>query len=277
MTKLRTYPHGATCWIDTVQPDLDAARRFYTALFGWDVADATPPGAPGTYLIATLDGRDVAALASATSDVATWNTYIAVDDADATAEAVAHGGGRVVEPPTDAGPAGRSATCVDPAGARFRLWQAGRRPGAQHVNAPGGWVFSELQTPDRSAAMAFYGPLFGWRDESLDDGDVAMLQLPGYGDHLAATVSPDIHERQEMAPEGFADVTAMLVAIAEDDVPCWHVSFGVADRDDAAASAERLGATIMSTSEDMWTRQAVVRDPQDAEFSISQFTPPDDW
>lgn len=277
MTELRTYPHGATCWVDIVQPDLDAARRFYTALFGWELTDATPPDAPGTYLIAALEGRDVAALAPGRSDAATWNTYIAVDDADATAEAVARGGGRVVEPPADAGPGGRAATCVDPAGARFHLWQARRRPGAQHVNTPGGWVFSDLQTPDRAAAMAFYQPLFGWKHVDLGDGDVSMLQLPGYGDHLAATVDPQIHQRQEMAPEGFADVTAMLVEIAADEVPCWHVSFGVAHRDDAAATAERLGATIVSTSEDMWTRQAVVRDPQGAEFTISQFTPPNDW
>lgn len=104
-----------------------------------------------------------------------------------------------------------------------------------------------------------------------------MLQLPGYGDYLAATVDPQIYDRQDMAPEGFADVTAMLVEIAADEAPRWHVSFGVSDRDDSAATAEQLGATIVSSSEDTWTRQAVVRDPQGAEFSISQFTPPDDW
>lgn len=104
-----------------------------------------------------------------------------------------------------------------------------------------------------------------------------MLQLPGYGDHLAATVNLQIHDHQEMAPKGFADVTAMLIEVAADERARWHVSFGVADRDAAAATAEHLGATIVSTSEDMWTRQALVRDPQGAEFSISQFTSPDDW
>lgn len=276
MTTHRTYPHGATCWVDTGQPDVDAASRFYAGLFGWELTDATPPEAPGAYLIARLDGKDVAAIGPTSADVASWNTYVAVDDADATAAAVEDGGGAVVDPPAEAGPAGRAATVVDPAGVRFHLWQARRRLGAQYVNGPGGWVFSDLLVPDRVAAMAFYRPLFGWRGVDLPRGGGSMLQLPGYGDHLAATVDPDIHERQASAPEGFADVTAGFAEIGADDVPRWHVTFSVADRDEGAATAERLGATVVSTSENPWTRDAVLRDPQGAVLSISQFAP-QDW
>ena len=278
MTELRTYPHGVTCWVDTGQPDLDAARRFYADLFGWTLNDATPRQAPGAYLVATLDGQDVAAVGPTPADAATWNTYVAVDDADATAAAVAAGGGTVVSAPADAGPGGRAATCQDPAGATFHLWQARGRLGAQLTNAPGTWNSSDLHTPARAAAMAFYRPLFGWVDADLAQGAGTMLQVPGYGDHLAATVDPGIHERQGSAPEGFADVIGGLV-VTDVDVPArWHVTFAVADRDDSAATAERLGATIVTSGDDVWTRHALVRDPQGAEFTISQFTPPDgDW
>lgn len=206
MTELRTYPHGVTCWVDTGQPDLDAARRFYADLFGWALTDATPRKVPGAYLVASLDGQDVAAVGPTSADAATWNTY----DADATAAAVAAGGGTVVSAPADAGPGGRAATCQDPAGATFQLWQARRRLGAQLTNAPSTWNFSDLHTPDRAAAMAFYRPLFGWVDADLAQGAGTMLQVPGYGDHLAATVDPGIHERQGSAPEGFADVIGGL-------------------------------------------------------------------
>ena len=93
MTGPRTYPHGVTCWIDTEQPDLPAAGRFYGGLFGWTLTDAVPPGAPGSYLIATLDGQDVAAIGPGSADAAAWNTYVAVDDADKTAAAVSAAGG----------------------------------------------------------------------------------------------------------------------------------------------------------------------------------------
>jgi uncharacterized protein len=279
MGKLRTYPHGVTCWIDTEQPDLEAAGAFYAGLFGWTMTDATLPRAPGSYYIATLDGQDVAAVGSASgAGPATWNTYVAVDDADAIAAAVAARGYMVLAAPRDLGTAARAATCVDPFGAEFRLWQAGERLGAQRTNSPGAWNFSDLYTPDRAAAMAFYTPLFGWRAADLDQGAGTMLQVPGYGGHLAATVDPGIYERQGSAPPGFADVIGALVVIAAGEAPRWHVTFTVADRDDSAATAERLGAMVVSSSDSLWTKDALIRDPQGAAFTVSQFTPPDgDW
>jgi predicted enzyme related to lactoylglutathione lyase len=126
------------CWVDTDQSDADAARGFYGGLFGWTFEDAMSPDARGTYLIASLDGKDVAAigLAEAATDVE-WNTYIAVDDADTTAVAVRAAGGTLTVEPVDAGPGGRLAGRADPRGARFRLWQARRRLGARLDNEPG--------------------------------------------------------------------------------------------------------------------------------------------
>lgn len=275
MAQPRTYPHGVTCWIDTEQPDLDAASRFYSGLFGWQLTDAMPPGASSSYLIATLDGQDVGGIGPASSGSPTWNTYVAVDDADATAAAVIEAGGTVVAPPQEAGPAGRTATCLDPTGAEFRLWQARRRLGAQIANTPGAWNFSDLRTPDRDAAMAFYRPVFGWKAVDMEQGAGTMLQVPGYGDHLAATIDPGIHERQASAPPGFADVIGGLAVSDPGEPARWHVTFTVADRDDSAATAQRLGATIVRSSDDLWTKNALVRDPQGAEFTVSQFTPPD--
>ena len=34
MSDERTYPAGVPCWIDTDQPDVDAARPTYANLFG---------------------------------------------------------------------------------------------------------------------------------------------------------------------------------------------------------------------------------------------------
>jgi uncharacterized protein len=271
MPQPRTYPHGVTCWIDTEQPDPRAAGEFYAALFDWTLADAVA----GSYVVASRDGQEAAAIAPATTGTAAWNTYVAVNDADASAAAVVAGGGTVTAEPVDAGLGGRTAACVDPAGVEFRLWQPLSRPGAQITNSPGSWNFSDLNTPDREAAMAFYTPIFGWRAVDLDQDAGTMLQVPGYGDHLASTVDPGIYERQASAPEGFADVIGGLAIIEPGERARWHVTFTVADWDGSAATAERLGATIVSRSDDAWTKNALVRDPQGAEFTISQFSPPE--
>jgi hypothetical protein len=79
MSNERTYPEGVPCRVDTEQPDVDGARHFYATLFGWTFSDAVPADAPGTYLIASLDGAVVAAIGPPQGDAPVeWNTYIAV-------------------------------------------------------------------------------------------------------------------------------------------------------------------------------------------------------
>lgn len=273
----RTYPQGVPSWVDTEHPDPDAAAEFYGGLFGWVFEERMPPHLAGSYRIATIDGRDVGAIASATGDgPARWNTYVAVDDADVTADAVRAAGGTADDPQT-AGPggsAGRSVACIDPGGVRFSLWQAGERLGAQYVNAPGGWVFSDLRAAAPDDAIRFYAELFDWRVVRFGGEPGSMLQRPGYGDHLAATSDPDIRERQVGAPDGFADVVASLrerPAYTPEDA--WVVQFSVADRDDSAKRVEELGGTVLATYEGYWLRAVEALDPQGAAFSMSQFAP----
>jgi len=278
MSEPRSYPEGVTSWIDIEHRDVEGAQAFYGGLFGWTFADATPPGAPTRYLVALLDGLDTAGLAEAAAiDIPTpspWRTYVAVDDADAAAARVSAAGGKVLEAPTDVGDAGRSVGCADPFGVPFRMWQPRRRLGVQVVNAPGSWNFSDLHAADPAASAAFYAEVFGW---SFDDvfGFATMIRVPGYGDHLAATSDPDIHARQSGAevPTGFADAIGWLATAGPDDEPHWHVSFAVANRDATAALAERLGGTVLERRDTDWTLEAVIRDPQGAVFTASQYQP----
>lgn len=272
MSRSRTYPDGVPSWVDLEPRDPGAAQEFYGRLFGWEISRVSPPDTP-FYAIATLDGgRDVAGFAQGDHASAVWNTYIAVDDAEATAARIGAAGGEVIVEPADVGPAGRFAICRDPAGAEFRLWKARNRPGAQIVNEPGSWNFSDLHT-DQPGAAAFYTDVFGWAVEDL--GFATMVRRPGYGDHLEATVDPGIRARQaEMsAPPGFEDAIAWVAPLEPGTSPHWHVTFAVTDRDAAAEEARRLGAEVMSTQDTQWTRTALIRDPQGAVFTASQFTP----
>ena len=59
----RHYPAGVTCWIDHDSADPVAAAAFYGALLGWTTTVLTPPDAPASYAVATLDGEDAGVLA----------------------------------------------------------------------------------------------------------------------------------------------------------------------------------------------------------------------
>jgi uncharacterized protein len=273
MPEPRRYPEGVPSWIDVEQPDLDAALAFYSGLFGWTYDEVTPAASPTRYVIAHLDGGDVAGLSDTVGGSGPgWSTYVAVDDVAEAARRVRSAGGEVRQGPGEVGSAGWSAECADPEGVPFRLWQAGRRPGAQVVNSPGAWNFSNLHTS--AAPTAFYEAVFGW--VVADVGFGSMIRRPGYGDHLAATIDPGIHERQAdaSAPPGFADAVGWLVPAQAGEAPHWHVTLTVADRDATAEAAERLGATVVRRDDTEWTRDAQIRDPQGAVFTASQFTPP---
>jgi uncharacterized protein len=134
------YIPGVPCWVDTSQPDPEAAVDFYSGLFRWEFEDVMPPGSEGKYFIARLRGGDVAAVGSipeAAPPVAMWNTYVAVESADDTASKVRDAGGGAVMEPFDVMDAGRMAVFTDPEGAAFLVWQAKQLKGAQIVNEPG--------------------------------------------------------------------------------------------------------------------------------------------
>lgn len=283
----RSYPHGVPCWVDLAQADPRAAAHFYGGLFGWVVpAGAATAAGQGAYLIATLDGREVAGIrqapgsAGATGtpggtgapDGAGWMTHIAVSSAAQAAVAAAEAGGAIVSPPAGTGPPGQDVVCTDPGGAVFGLRPPGQRPAAQLVNVPGTWNFSHLHTSHPDQARAFYARVFGWEFDGAPGG--GSIRVPGYGQHLAATVDPGIYERQASAPPGFADVIGGMQPAAPGEAAHWHVTFSVVDRDASAAVAEKLAATVLSRAESPWTRTAEIRDPQGARFTVSQFAPP---
>jgi uncharacterized protein len=202
-----------------------------------------------------------------------WNTYVSVDDIDQATARIVAAGGRITEQPSDLAEVALTASCVDTEGIPFRLWQATRRSGVQAANTPGAWNFSDLHTADPEASIAFYTRVFGWKFDDL--GFATMIRKVGYGDHLAATSDPGIHERQsgDQVPPGFADAFGWLITAQEAQQPHWHVTFTVADRDGSAEAAEQLGATVLSTTDSDWTRDALIRDPQGAIFTLSQYSP----
>lgn len=134
---------GGPCWTELGTSDLEAAKRFYTELFGWRPATDPRQEAAG-YSVAHLGDAAVAALSPLyqESQPVAWNVSFAVSDVDAAARTVRAAGGTVVLEPMDVFDIGRFAVALDPDGAAFQLWQARTFPGAGLFNAPGalGWV-----------------------------------------------------------------------------------------------------------------------------------------
>ena len=288
------YLPGVPCLIDTEQPDPEAAAEFYGGILGWEFENKLPPGIGAKYLVASLRGFDVAAIATPTPGVTgppTWNTYVSVVDADATMDQAVALGADVLVAPVDVGPpgatAGRWAAFTGPDGAHLRLWQPGYRHGAQLVNAPGTWNSSDLTTTDVDGARAFYGAVFGWEADPVDfgggdaEGSAFMWRLPGYGDFLAIR-DPEIKRRHAdpWVPPGFSDAIGWMTVV--DAAPAsgrsahWSVTFTVDGTDAVVDQAVKLGGSVVSPPTDRGggiVRVATLQDPQGAVFTIGTFDP----
>jgi uncharacterized protein len=274
------YIPGVPCWVDTSQPDPEAAVDFYRGLFGWELEDVMPPGSEGKYFMARLRGGDVAAVGSipeAAPPMAMWNTYIWVDSADDAASKVRDAGGGVLMEPFDVMDAGRMAIVTDREGAAFCVWQAKQNRGAQIVNEPGSLSFNGLGARDIEAAKSFYGSVFGWSTLNVGGG-ADMWTAPGYGDHLERD-NPDLRKQlaETGGPPGFEDVVASINPLPDDqpDTPAhWSVTFAVEDADATAARATELGGTLVVPPLDApWVRMTIINDPQGATLIASQFVP----
>ena len=265
MSQRDDYQPGVPSWVDTLQPDPDAAMAFYAELFGWEFAGPgeMPGDPPGRYFVARLRGRDVVGVGSLPAGSPppgpSWNTYVHVASADEAAETARSAGGAVVTEPFDVPPAGRVAVLADPAGAVFCVWEPGARKGAQLVNEPGAWAMSHLDTPDPDGAAAFYGALFGWTTETFGEGAgaITMFRLPGY-------VGGE--PRQPVSRE----VVATMSAADGEAPPRWNVNFWDHDVDATTAKAVALGGSAIAPPFDTpISRMAVLADPHGAAFSIA--------
>jgi uncharacterized protein len=263
MSERDAYEPGVPAWVDTLQPDVQAAMDFYAGVFGWEYEGPgrMPGDPPGEYFVARLRGRDVAGIgtqpAAGAVAMPSWNTYISVASADEAAAKATAAGGAVLLEPFDAEPAGRMAVLADPVGAAFGVWQPGARHGAQLVNEPRAWAMSDLRTPDPDRAAAFYGDMFGWTTESF--GPITMFRLPGYvGGEPEQPVSREV-------------IAAMSPA---EGTPHWRPDFWIDDVDVAAKTAEELGGSVVSPPEaGPVGKSAVLADPSGVVFSVSRVVP----
>jgi predicted enzyme related to lactoylglutathione lyase len=246
------YTPGTFCWADVSTTDQDAAKTFYTGLFGWEIEDL-PVGDGVTYSMARIGGKSVAAISPQPQQQRDagvpplWNSYVSVESADAAADRAKELGATVHAPPFDVMEAGRMAVIQDPQGAFFMVWQAGQTFGAELVNAPGALCWNELASPDLDASAAFYRSLFGWTVEPFEGSPEPYLIIQN-GDKANGGI-------RELSPPGVP--------------PHWLVYFAVEDIDAGLAKLEELGGTKHAGPIDIgMAKIGVVADPQGAMFAL---------
>ena len=111
--------HGAFSWSELMTTDVEGARKFYGALFGWTVKTMDMPSGP--YSTCQVGETSVGGMMKIPADAAgmppQWGCYVTVNDVEATTSKAVSLGGKVVMPAMDIPNVGRMAVIQDPQGA----------------------------------------------------------------------------------------------------------------------------------------------------------------
>jgi predicted enzyme related to lactoylglutathione lyase len=252
MPERKEYAPGTPSWVDLQTSDQDAAKAFYSGLFGWTYED-NPVDENTVYSMACLKGQHVAAIAPLGPQAAAgvpphWNSYVTVADVDASAALADKAGGSLIMPPMDVMDAGRMAVVADPTGGMIALWQPKNNIGAGLVNEAGAFSWNELITPDVPKAAEFYKQVFGWEAAPVPDGSYTEFKLDGQS--IAGAMNPPM--------PGIPTV--------------WGIYFSVDDTDATVEKVKSLGGAVFNGPMDIEPgRFAVVADPQGAMFNVIKF------
>lgn len=249
MPQRTQYAPGTPSWVD-IGTDVERAKEFYGALFGWSPQDAGPPEETGGYGFFTKDGKMVAGYGPQQNPGPPfWTTYVSVADAEETAKKAEHAGGTVVVAPMDVMDAGRMAAFQDPQGAFISVWQPGQHPGAQLVNEPGALSWNELNTRDVEGSKAFYTAVFGWEAQTHSE--------------------PMPYTEFKLGGDSIAGMMPMPPMVPAEVPPHWLVYFAVDDTDAAVAKAGELGGSVRLAPMDTPAgRLSVLADSQGAVFAV---------
>jgi predicted enzyme related to lactoylglutathione lyase len=254
--KVSRYDNGVPNWADLGSPDIDAAKRFYAGVFGWNPVDTSPE--MGGYVMFHVGDAAVAGLGplQGPDQPPAWTIYIATDDADGAAAKAEAAGGKVLMAPMDVADQGRMAILMDSTGAAFGVWQGNAFPGSQIQQEPGSLNWVELATRDTGAAVEFYASVFGWRAED-QEMEGMVYTVFNVGDTGVAGMMP-------MGDEFPAEVPAH-----------WLPYFDTDDVDATAAKIEQLGGGLRVPPTDIpgVGRFAVATDPAGATFSLLKGLP----
>ena len=240
---------GRFVWHDLMTTDAKTSHAYYAALFDWQVEEQDMMG--HTYRKITAGPGPIGGIIEEKNiPMSHWMPYVAVDNVDETAARITEHGGQVCVPPTDIPATGRFAVVGDPLGAFFSIYTGNAESSGfdPDVPVPGRVCWNELWTADPDKAMAFYGAIFGWKDDPTDMGEMGTYHVQMHGDKQAAGL---------MKPPA--------------DAPsCWCVYFLVEDLEQGAKKAQDLGGKMIvpPTPIPNVGRFSLISDPVGAVFAL---------
>jgi predicted enzyme related to lactoylglutathione lyase len=234
-----------------ISDDAEAASRFYTAIFGWDMERAKDGGFAVRHKGQMIAGISPLDESNQEVEESFWLIGVTVEDLDASLRSAKKGNAKIYEDAHRVSEYGRFAVIADRQKAPVLLIEPGIKPlgrGKDH----GSWVWAELWTDDIEDAVAFYGDVVGVGHDTTDRGGV------------------DYHyfSSQEKPRAGIIKIPAELERVE----PGWAPYVAVSDLGTTLAKVKELGGRVVfgETEHPSDADVALILDPSGAAVFLYQ-------
>jgi uncharacterized protein len=117
-------PPGVFGWDELYVDDIEAAKSFYTEVFGWTTSEMEMGEGQSYTIFSSGDQQRAGAMTKPGPMPSHWLVYILSDDVDGHAKKAKELGAQVYMEPFDVPTVGRMAILADPAGAPFGIFKA---------------------------------------------------------------------------------------------------------------------------------------------------------
>ena len=166
---------GRWVWAELLTADVERAKTFYGAVFGWSFESLG--SGERSYTLARNAGVPVAGMLFREADAgvgqsARWLGLMSTVDPAKAAASAASAGGRVLVGPKELPGRGEVALLADPEGARFGVLRALGGDPPDLFPDSGDFLWRELWARDGAAMAGFYSGLSGAQSRRVDSDNV---------------------------------------------------------------------------------------------------------
>jgi predicted enzyme related to lactoylglutathione lyase len=251
---------GKFIWADYFTSNVEVARKFYAALFGWEWREVVQDP-QNRYGVFYQNGEPVAGVAYRAApdpkhEYGRWIYYISVKDVAAAVHSVEASGGRTLLPPRSYPNRGMFAVVRDPEAAPFGVMTSSSGDPPDYQVERGEWFWFGLFATDADAASRFYAGLAGYDTDAPE---------PAY-DVLDYVLSE----------EGYARAGVRQLDADSESHPSWVGYVRVDDVAKTTAAVKGLGgAALLSPNPKVIGGDlAILADPLGAPVGIMRWTYP---
>jgi uncharacterized protein len=171
-------------WYELMTTNIDSARRFYSALFGWGTEDACALGTP--YILFRNQHESVSGVMCLSEGdrergmTPNWVGYVETHDVTTLVRSIQGSGGKLYVPPTEIPKVSQFAVVTDSQMAQIGLlrWLLPGKQESREARSLGPVGWHELLTDDPQRALEFYNAQFGWtKATTLEIDEIGTYQL----------------------------------------------------------------------------------------------------